>query len=219
METNRREIQAKLLKYGGFYELAKKTGIITIIDFAVTTFIVRAKRFYRLRRTDYGLLEALFYAKDIDRWSRYAYVVNEIKKLKTKSKILEVGSGGMGIASFFSQGCEIFLVDVRKEVLRGLRIVHSIVGDGCRLPFRDKAFDIVVSVDTVEHIPKPIRHNFYKELKRVCKRRIIFTCPMQSNDGIFQGKNMMLLSNTCMKEIMELKNQTRHNILPQATQL
>ena len=122
METNRREIQAKLLKYGGLYKLIKKTGIITIIDFAVTTFInIVFKRFYRLRSTDYGLLEALFYPKNIDQWSRYAYVVNEIKKLKTKSKILEVGSGEGGITSFFSQDYEIFLVDIRKNVFKGLR--------------------------------------------------------------------------------------------------
>jgi ubiquinone/menaquinone biosynthesis C-methylase UbiE len=195
METNRREIQAKLLKYGSLYELVRKVGIINIIDFAITTFInIISERFYRPRRTDYGLLEALFNPRSIDRWSRYTYVISDIQKLETMNKILEVGSGGAGVTSFISQDYEIFLVDVQKDVFQGLKIahsrmVHSIVGDGCRLPFRDKAFDAVISVDTVEHIPKLIRNNFYNELKRVCKKKVVLTCPMQSNDGIFQGKN------------------------------
>jgi ubiquinone/menaquinone biosynthesis C-methylase UbiE len=217
MEINRREIQAKLLKYGGLYNLLRKTGIITIIDFAVTTFIniifKKLKYFYRLRSTDYGLLEALFYPRNIDQWSRYAHVVNEIKKFKTKGKILEVGSGESGIISFFfSQEYEIFLVDIREDVFKGLRRAHCIVGDGCRLPFRDKAFDIVISVDTVEHIPKPIRHNFYKELKRVAREKIILSCPLQSNDGMFQGKNYDIIFQTLYEKIYGVKepNTAQH---------
>ena len=34
-----------------------------------------------------------------------------------------------------------------------------VVADGCHLPFIDKAFDVCVSVDTIEHIPKSIRPN------------------------------------------------------------
>jgi len=69
-----------------------------------------------------------------------------------------------------------------------LRIVYPVIGDGLNLPFRDDVFDIVVSIDTVEHIPKPIRLNFYRELKRVCKKKVILTCPIQSDDGTFLGK-------------------------------
>jgi ubiquinone/menaquinone biosynthesis C-methylase UbiE len=216
MEIDRREI-LKLLKYGGLYKLLKKAGIITIIDFTVTTFIniifKNFKRFYRLRSTDYGILEALFYPRNIDQWSRYAYVVKEIKRLKTKGKILEVGSGGSGIMSFFySQDYEIFLVDIRENVFKGLKGAHCIVGDGCRLPFRDKAFDIVISVDVIEHIPKPIRHNFYKELLRVANEEIILSCPLQSNDGMFQGKNYDIVFQTLYEKIHGVKepNTAQH---------
>jgi ubiquinone/menaquinone biosynthesis C-methylase UbiE len=102
-----------------------------------------------------------------------------------------VGSGGQGIFGFLSplrRDCDFFLLDVRKDALKGLRRAHPVIGDGCRLPFTDKAFDIIVSIDTTEHIPKFIRHSFYEELKRAHKKKIIITCPMQSNDGLFQGK-------------------------------
>jgi len=191
MKINRREIQLKLLKYGGFYELIRKVGITVIIDFILAAFINNlSKRFYRLQGTNYGLLEALFFPRGIDRWSRYAHVVNQVEKLK-QNKILEAGSGGEGIAAFLNQNCEIFSLDIQERAFRGLKskeMIHGIVGDGCRLPFRDKAFDVVISVDTAEHIPRPVRYSFYSELKRVCKKKVVLTCPVQSNDGMFQGR-------------------------------
>jgi len=192
MKSYRKKIQTKLLKYGSLEEIVKKIGVIAIIDFAISNFLnLISKRFYRSNSANYGLSEAFFRSRDIDRWSRYMYVANEIQKTKTKSSVLDIGSGGLGISGFLSperSDLNFFLLDVRKDAFKGLRRVHRIVGDGCKLPFRDKAFDIVVSVDTAEHIPKLSRHNFYKELKRVCKKRIILTCPIQSSDGIFQGK-------------------------------
>ena len=187
MKINRK-IQEVLLKYGGFIRLIKRKGIITIVDFAIVAFInIISKRFYKFRKNNYGFLEALFHSRDIDRWSRYAYVVDEIKKIRTKN-ILEVGSGGEGVTPFLSRDCEVFLSDVRKDVFHGLKAYHIIVSNGCKLPFRDNAFDVVISVDTAEHIPRSIRHNFYRELRRVCRRRIILTCPIQSDDNTFQGR-------------------------------
>ncbi|HDH44617.1 MAG TPA: class I SAM-dependent methyltransferase [Thermococcus sp.] len=188
-----KEVRTKLLKYGGLKEIIKKYGVMTIIDVAISKFLnLISKRFYRPKATNYGLSEVFFHPRGIDRWSRYIHVINEIRKINAESfSVLDVGAGGAGISGFASllrKGCKFFLLDVRKDVFKGLRNVHSIVGDGCRLPFRGKVFDVVVSVDTVEHIPKSIRHSFFKELKRVCKKKIVITCPLQSYDSVFRGR-------------------------------
>ena len=192
MKSYRKKIQTNILQYGSLKEIIKKIGVIAIIDFAISNFFnVISKRFYRSNSANYGLSEAFFRSRDIDRWSRYIYVANEIQKMKTKSSVLDIGSGGLGISGFLSperSDLDFFLLDVQKDTFKGLKGAHRVVGDACRLPFRDKTFDIVVSVDTAEHIPKSIRHKFYEELKRVCKKIIIITCPLQSNNGIFQGK-------------------------------
>lgn len=193
MESYRIEIQTKLLKYDSLKEIIRKNGVLIIIDFAISKFLdLMSKRFYTSNSGDYGLSEAFFHSRDIDRWSRYTHVTNEIQKNKGKNfSVLDVGSGGQGISGFLNtlrRDYDFFLIDVRKDVFKGLRRVHCVIGDGCKLPFRDKAFDIVVSVDTVEHIPESVRHDFYKGLKRVCKKRIIMAFPMQSSDGVFQGK-------------------------------
>jgi ubiquinone/menaquinone biosynthesis C-methylase UbiE len=192
MKSYRKNIQTKILQYGSLREIIKKNGVITIIDFAISNFLnLISKRFYRSNSANYGLSEAFFRSRGIDRWSRYMHVANEIQKNENKSSVLDVGAGGQGISGFLSpkrSDLDFLLFDVRKDAFKGLKGAHCVVGDGCRLPFRDKAFDITVSVDAVEHIPKSIRHNFYKEAKRVTRKKIILTCPMQSSDGEFQGK-------------------------------
>jgi len=191
MESYRKEIQTKLLKYGSLKEIVKKNGVLVIIDSAIQTFLdLASKRLYRPSGTDYGLSEVFFRSKCIDQFERYACAVKEIRKIESEVTVLEIGAGGEGISYFSNllKKCNFFLFDIKKDAFTGLKKKQAIIGDGCRLPFRDKAFDVIVSVDTVEHIPKSLRHNFYKELKRVCKKRIILTCPIQSSDGIFQGK-------------------------------
>jgi len=193
MKGYRKEIQTKLLKYGSLKQIIRENGVLTIIDFAISNFLdLMSKQFYKSNGADYRLSEAFFRSRGIDRWSRYAHVANEIRKMKGKElSVLDVGSGGQGISSFLSslrKDCDLFLLDVRKDALKGLRKAHPVIGDGYKLPFIDKAFDVVVSVDTIEHIPKSNRYTFFKELKRVYKKKIVITCPIQSDDGIFQGR-------------------------------
>ena len=192
MQSYQKEIQTKLLKYGSLKEVIRKIGIIAFIDFTISNFLnLISRRIYRSNSINYGIFEALFYSRGIDRWRRNIYVANEIQKMKMKATVLEVGSGGQGISGFLNPkrtDLVFFLFDVRKDVFKGLKGEHCVIGDGCRLPFRDKAFDIIVSVDAVEHIPKSIRNNFYKEAKRVAGKKIILACPLQSGDGEFQGR-------------------------------
>jgi SAM-dependent methyltransferase len=47
----------------------------------------------------------------------------------------------------------------------------TVIGDGCKLPFRDRAFDVTFSNSTIEHITDPeARRQFAAELQRTGKR-------------------------------------------------
>ena len=204
MVSYRKTIKSKLLEYGGFREIIRKNGVLTIIDSVISGFLnSMSKRFYQPNGACYGLPEAFFRSRDIDRWSRYAHIMNEFRKTNGQEfSVLDVGSGGPGIHIFLSslKSSHVFLLDIQREVLKGLKGVHRVVGDGCRLPFKDKTFDIVVSVDTAEHVARSIRHSFYGELKRVHKEKIIITCPMQSDDCLFDGKTYDILFQHYYKE-------------------
>ena len=194
MKSYQKEIQTKILQYGSLKEIIKKFGVIAIIDFAISDVLnLISTRFYRPDWVHYGLSDAIFHSKDIDRWSRYAHIEKILEIKEERFSILDVGSGGEGISGFLipkRSDLDFFLFDVRKDAFKDLKRAHCVVGDGCRLPFRDKAFDIIVSTDAIEHIPKSLRQNFYKEMKRVARKKIILTCPMQSSDGEFQGKKI-----------------------------
>lgn len=196
MPSKRKEIQDILLSYGNVGKIIKKNTASVIADFAVSQLIdLISKRYYKPRGVCYGLSEAIF-QKPIDQFERYASVVREIKKIgQNKLLVLDVGAGGKGVSSFegllMEKECTFVLFDIKKNVLVNLK--NAVMGDGCKLPFKTKVFDVVVSVDAVEHIPKPLRNRLYKELTRICKKKIIITCPLQSEDGTFQGRNFDIL--------------------------
>ena len=54
----------------------------------------------------------------------------------------------------------------------------DIIAAGTHLPFKDKSFDIVVSLDTIEHVPASKRPQFLSEALRVAKKEIIIAAPM-----------------------------------------
>lgn len=53
-------------------------------------------------------------------------------------------------------------------------------GDGTRLDFADASFDLVVSADTLEHIPQPQRAAFWRELLRVARHGVLLLAPFGS---------------------------------------
>jgi hypothetical protein len=57
----------------------------------------------------------------------------------------------------------------------------SLVGSGCVLPFADNSFMAVVSIDTVEHLPRESRLPFFRECLRVARRYVIVAAPFGSH--------------------------------------
>lgn len=55
-------------------------------------------------------------------------------------------------------------------------------GDGHTLPFPDDRFDLVVSADTLEHVPPQQRNGFWGELLRVARHGVILLAPFQSTE-------------------------------------
>lgn len=145
------------------------------------------------RTKTFGPIEALAYGSEVDHWMRYAPVLEQIKTYlaqatgKERITILDVGGGPAGLASLLrDRRIRLVAIDPNERALRGNRAL-KIVGDGCRLPFADRTIDLVVSVDSLEHVPAPRRREFLLELKRVARGPILIHCPIDSADGAFQG--------------------------------
>jgi hypothetical protein len=188
---------AVLRSRGGLRQTIRRHGLVRTIDAGLreawTSFGMRILRLLgRHPGKSYGWLEAVLFPQ-CDFWLRYAQVMEGLEaagagKLR---RLIEVSSGRGGIAWVFRDAdLQICLVDRASELLRDGRggDAWRVCADGCQLPFPDDSFDAAISLDTVEHLPEPMRAPFLQELKRVSKRAVVVTCPLQSNDGEFQGR-------------------------------
>lgn len=120
----------------------------------------------------------------IDRVQRYQVVAKELKKLSSilnkKLVVLDVGGGdGVCFRYLDHRDIDYTVMDSDQASLRGacLRGLKAICGDGCNIPCRDDSFDVVISIDTLEHVPPAKREVFLEELKRVSRYAVVIHCP------------------------------------------
>ncbi len=92
----------------------------------------------------------------------------------TGSLVLEVG-GGPGPLESFLPDYELMVSDVSGEHLG-----RFLLADGAALPFADETFSVVVTLDTLEHVPSRYRAAFLSELLRVSSDLVMLSAPFAS---------------------------------------
>lgn len=117
-----------------------------------------------------ALLRA-FFLRDMDAGVRYGPLVGQVR---AAARVLEVGSGPAGIAPFARR--RVIGADLSFDGPRDLRL-HPVTARGSALPFPGKAFDVVVCVDVLEHVPEGERAAVMAELARVCAERLLIAVP------------------------------------------
>ena len=97
-------------------------------------------------------------------------------------EILDVGCGsGVLLKSLDKKNIKVYGVDVSKEALNNIPEnlrKNTKVGTIQKLPYPDKAFETVVCVDVLEHIPESDIQESIQECSRVAREKIYFdiTC-------------------------------------------
>jgi SAM-dependent methyltransferase len=104
---------------------------------------------------------------------RYFPVVALLRATRAGS-VLDVGCGDGGLGMFGwgrpFVGCDL-------HFYRPLPPMLAVVGAGGALPFADGAFDVVISLDTLEHVAPASRSGFIADLARVARRYLILAMP------------------------------------------
>lgn len=93
-------------------------------------------------------------------------IIKENIKINKKENLLDIGCG-TGISTEFFD-CKSIGIDPCFEMLNK----KSICGKAENLPFKDKTFDIVLSVTSIHHFNA---EKAIKEIKRVSKKKVIIT--------------------------------------------
>src|SRR3989338_3271943 len=104
---------------------------------------------------------------------RYLPVVDQLNKNGIKT-ILEVGSGGIGIAPYLNRkvtGVDTNFTEPFHPLLKRIK------GDVLKLPFNNNCFDAVISADMLEHLPAKFRGRAIEEIVRVAKKLVVIAVP------------------------------------------
>lgn len=142
-----------------------------------------------------------FWGQHPDAAIRYAPVVREIKKHHLQdSKILEIGPGSTGIIPYLNR--EIDGIDIDFSGSPQTKLLNKIKGMATNLPFRKNSYDVVISVDVLEHLTKPQREQSIGQMLKVAKKLVIIVVPI----GELSEKQDSLLKDKWEKVFKE-KNQ------------
>lgn len=118
------------------------------------------------------------YLHGLDSYERHKAVADAlIGSERNSCTILDVG----GETRFTTNRLAYFLQD--KEVITANVIAQtSLQVDDVLLPLDDKSFDAVVSIDTIEHIPKEKREKAFREYLRIAKNEVVIVGPIDSEE-------------------------------------
>lgn len=119
---------------------------------------------------------------------RYSVIYNYIKKLGGNNcSICEVGSGNFGMGRFIKRvpftGVDVNFSDYSKDIKPFPKNMTPIESDVTKkLPFPKNCYNLVVSMDVFEHLPKKKRKHYLEELLRISKGVVIvgFPCGRKS---------------------------------------
>lgn len=107
---------------------------------------------------------------------RYSPIVSKLKKLHLEeSKILEIGSGSLGIIPYLKRPVDGLDVDFSGPQTK---LLNKIKGSVVNLPFHKNAYDTVISADTLEHVDPQNREQAIYEMLRVAKKLAVIVVPV-----------------------------------------
>lgn len=123
-------------------------GLLSFLDSAAYVFIRRLRRmFYRWSGGAFGLKEAFYWGRYVDKWHRYDAVLTKIDQVTRDERlaisILEVGCGSEGLAEFYPcLNNDSYTVDSLDVALPDSALQRKypgpfnppLLGDGCHIP-------------------------------------------------------------------------------------
>lgn len=127
-----------------------------------------------------------------DQYGRYRMVQEALDAARPvigeRLRLLDVGGffrtrRGVAVlpARVFLPHDDITVIDQQSA---GVELEGYVQGDGRTLEFADKAFDFVLSCDTLEHVPAADRPAFWGELLRVARRGVLLAAPFSSPEVV-----------------------------------
>jgi hypothetical protein len=146
-----------------------------------------------------------------DQYQRYTGAAQLIKALGLSGgRTLEMGASP-GFSEIFFADADLFFTD-RFGVHEG----RFTVADGAALPYPDDTFDVVVALDTLEHIYPQHRAAFLSEIKRVSRDVVVLSAPHDTQDVALAESALQAFVTARFGEVFETLQEHTDNGLPHA---
>ena len=117
--------------------------------------------------------------------ARYHEWLAQAEAVVGRGRLLEVGAGSGGfVRTALARGWEVDATEISKSALDGLRAVGAAVftGDVAAARYPDRRFDLVVSLEVIEHLPAPMAQ--LAELCRVTRAGGLLLLTTPNFDGL-----------------------------------
>lgn len=113
-----------------------------------------------------------------DQYSRYRAVAEIVTAIRddADARILDVGSGELGLLGTFLPDADITYVDPLLSKLEN-KDDHHIGGDIFTTVLDDATYDFLVSVDTLEHVPRESRKAFLDRVSNLADKGFVLAFP------------------------------------------
>lgn len=123
-----------------------------------------------------NFFDKFFWGQHPDSALRYAPVVSTLKNKKLEnSKILEIGPGSLGIVPYLRRNIDGIDIDFSGPQTK---LLNKIKGSAAKLPFRRNSYDVIISVDVLEHLKDTDRELAISEMLRAAKKLAIIVVPI-----------------------------------------
>lgn len=148
-----------------------------------------------------------------DQYQRYNGAAQLIAALGVSGgRTLEMGASP-GYSEVFFADADLFFTD-RYGVHEG----RFTVADGAALPYPDETFDVVVALDTLEHIAPQHRAAFLREVKRVSRDVVVLSAPHDTQDVALAESALQAFVTARFGEVFETLQEHSDNGLPDAAE-
>jgi hypothetical protein len=115
--------------------------------------------------------------RPFDHYARYRLAAEVVAATAGPgARVLDLG-GGPGSLQAFLPAARVTATDIAVPSAWHEQAPSLVVADGARLPFADDVFDVVVSLDTLEHVVPASRTAFLAEVARVAGSWALVVCP------------------------------------------
>lgn len=109
-------------------------------------------------------------AQNLDTALRYERAIALFADLyRPDLSIVEIGSGSAGITEFLKHPVTGVDTDFKRTAERQSSLLNQVQGAADNLPLQSASYDVVVSLDMLEHIPPAIRRLCLREMLRVLR--------------------------------------------------